>query len=114
MNMGSPSTRSTRIEVHVPLGAGAKHERELLAFARYCIQRIEGEIGERQHWMVEVDIKLRRFIARIAVQHQGLTIEARGDGHDGPLAIWDAMCRVEQMLRERRAVPRIAIEPAND
>jgi hypothetical protein len=29
--------------------------------------------------------------------------EARSHGVDEPLAIWDAMCRLEQRLRERTA-----------
>ena len=79
-----------------------KHERELGAFARYCVLRIEKDLGERQRWSVEIDLRAPGYAARVEVQHLGLVLETRGHGHDGPLAIWDAMCRIEQELRDRR------------
>ncbi len=103
-----------RIDVRVPRHASLKHERELGAFARYCVQRIERDLGERQHWVVDVQIGGRGYSAAVEVQHQDLVIEARGYGHDGPLAIWDAMCRIEQELRDRSGAMFVRREPAND
>jgi hypothetical protein len=91
-----------RIEVRVPPGASSKHERELAAFARYCAQRIEKDMGEREHWVIEISIAKSSFTTHLQVEHFGTVIEVRGEGSDGPLAIWDAMCRLEQELRERR------------
>ena len=90
-----------------------KHERELGAFARYCVQRIEKELGQRQQWSVEIDLRAPGYAARVEVHHLGLVLETRGQGHDGPLAIWDAMCRIEQELRDRRGAVFLG-RPAND
>lgn len=89
--------------MRVPPSASSKHERELGAFARYCAQRIEKDVGEREQWVVEIAILKNSYTTLVQVQHFGLVIEVRGEGNDGPLAIWDAMCRLEQELRERRA-----------
>jgi hypothetical protein len=102
-----------RVVVRVSPSASAKQERELGAFARYCVQRIEKDLGERQHWLVEITVGARGYSALVEVQHHGLAIETRGTGNDGALAIWDAMCRVEQELRDRRGSvfvsrPRVA------
>lgn len=98
----STVSRQRRVDVRVPRNASAKQERELGAFARYCVQRIEKDLGERQHWRVDIGLGGRGYTALVEVQHLGLVIESRGYGHDGPLAIWDAMCRMEQELRDRR------------
>jgi len=100
--MASASTKQKRIAVRLPANTSLKQERELGAFARYCVQRIEKDLGERQQWLVEIDLKNRSYSALVEVHHFGSTLESRGYGHDGPLAVWDAMCRIEQELRERR------------
>ena len=74
--------------------------RELGAFARYCIVRVERELGERAAWSVTISPALNGYSSHVAVSDQDATIEGRGTGHDGTLAVWDAMCRVEQRLRE--------------
>lgn len=115
MVMVRTSDKQKRVDVRLPRNTSLKQERELGAFARYCVQRIEKDLGERQHWMVEIQIGSRGYAALIEVQHQGLVLETRGFGHDGPLAIWDAMCRIEQEIRERRgAVFTSRTKVAND
>lgn len=96
------SSKRARIGVRVPPGVSLRQERELGAFARYCVLRIEKDLGERELWNVEVDIRSPGYAARVEVQHLGLELVTNGQGHDGPLAIWDAMCRIEQELRDRR------------
>lgn len=109
------SNKQKRLDVRLPRSTSLKQERELGAFVRYCVQRIEKDFGERQQWLVEIDIGARGYAALVEVQHHGLVLEARGNGHDGPLAIWDAMCRIEQEIRERRgAVFASRIKAAND
>lgn len=110
--MATITTSKARIDIRVPVGVSLKHERELGAFARYCVQRIEKDLGERQQWNIEIDLRAPNYVARIEVQHFGLVLETRGQGPDGPLAIWDAMCRIEQELRDRGAL--FATKPAND
>lgn len=78
--------------------AGSRRHRELVAFARYCITRIERQIGETGHWMVHVAPAAGGFKSMIVVANT----EAVATGFDAPLAIWDAMCRVEERLLSAR------------
>ena len=107
------SSKQKRIDVQLPPAASARQHRELGAFARYCVQRIEKDLGERQQWLVEISIGNGGYVAVVEVQHLGLVIEARGRGNDCALAIWDAMCRIEQEIRDRRGA-MFAPRPAND
>jgi len=93
------STSPQHIDVRLPHNTSVKQERELGAFARYCVQRIEKDLGERQQWIVEIDLGGRGYSALVEVRYRDLQLETRGYGQDGPLAIWDAMCRMEQELR---------------
>lgn len=95
-------SKRKRVEVRMQRSATARHERELSAFSRYCVQRIEKDLGERQQWIVEISLGGRGYTALVEVQHLGLVLETRGYGNDGALAIWDAMCRMEQELRDSR------------
>lgn len=91
-----------RIAVVLPESTSAKHQRELGGFARYCILRVERELGERDSWIVNIAPSLGGYASHIAVQSHGEMLEELGKGQDGALATWDAICRVEQRLRERR------------
>ena len=91
-----------RIDVRVPPHIGNRQARELIAFSRYCVQRIEKELGERQRWVVAIDLGARGFASHVIVEHHALVLETHGSGTDGALAIWDAMCRIEAVIRERR------------
>jgi hypothetical protein len=112
--MASTSTKHKRVDVRLPRNTSPRQERELGAFARYCVQRIEKELGEREHWLVEIVLGGRGYSALVEVQHYGFVLETRGAGNDGPLAIWDAMCRIEQELRDRGALFAKAPRAAND
>jgi hypothetical protein len=96
------AARRDRIEVHLPNSVGTKLHRELGGFVRYCVRRIETELGERDRWNVRIEIARPGFKAQVVLEHFGLVLETTGSGHDPTLAVWDAMCRLEQMLRERR------------
>lgn len=91
-----------RIDVHLPEYASARQHRELGAFARSCILGMERELGERPAWIVDIALSLGGYSSRIAVDDRGTVLEENGSGRDGALATWDAMCRIEQRLRERR------------
>jgi hypothetical protein len=101
--MAMTSRLRERIDVRLPEYVSAKQHRELGAFARYCILRVERELGERESWTVDIALSLSGYSSRIAVDDGGLLLEENGTGRDGALATWDAMCRIEQRLRERRA-----------
>jgi hypothetical protein len=103
------STRS-RVDVvlQLPRSATSRLQRELGAFARYCVTRIERELGAREHWQVTIAPTTGGvFASQVAVTDRGVETEQRGRGHDAALAIWDAMCRIEQILREQR----VAVHP---
>lgn len=96
------SGRHDRIAVQLPPIVESRSRHELAGFARYCINRIEGELGEHPRWDVTIGISQSGFRTQIVLEQVGLTLETRSVGHDAALAVWDAMCRLEQMLRERR------------
>lgn len=92
-----------RVELQLHRGAGARQYRELGAFVRYCVSRIERELGQIEHWSVTIAPASGKFTSVVAVQDGSDTIESKGTGMDGPLAAWEALCRLEQLLRESRA-----------
>jgi hypothetical protein len=91
-----------RIDVRLPVHASTRQHRELGGFARYCILRVERELGEREAWIVDIAPALGGYTSRVAMCDRGAMLEEQGTGHDGPLAIWEAMCRLEQRMREQR------------
>ncbi|HTJ43649.1 MAG TPA: hypothetical protein VL463_16200 [Kofleriaceae bacterium] len=94
--------RRSRIQVELPVWASARQQRELTAFARYCVARLEREVGELDRWTVAATVDPSGGFASTVTAHQGaMTVDASGAGQDGTLAIWDALCNVEQALRER-------------
>src|SRR5262245_12454425 len=106
---GAGTTRS-RVDVvlQLPRSATSRLQHELGAFARYCVMRIERELGTRDHWHVSIaPTTAGVFASKVAVTDHGVATEQRGRGHDAALAIWDAMCRIEQILREQR----VAVQP---
>jgi hypothetical protein len=85
----------------LPAWASARQQRELTAFARYCVARLERELGELDRWVVTTNLDPRGgFTSTVSAHRGGGTVEAHGAGQDGTLAIWDALCNVEQTLRE--------------
>jgi hypothetical protein len=97
-----------RVELQLHRGAGVRQTREIGAFVRYCVSRIERELGEIPHWSVTIEPSRGEFASRVAVVADE-ALESRGRGMDGPLAVWDALCKLEQRLRESRA--RHAADP---
>lgn len=92
-----------RVDLQLHRGAGARQYRELGAFVRYCVSRIERELGEIEHWSVTIAPTSGEFTSVVAVKDGSEAIESTGTGLDGPLAAWEALCRLEQRLREARA-----------
>ena len=86
---------------------GSKHQSELAELTRRCIDRIGGEPGERARWEtwdVTIGISQSGFRTQFVLAHLGRVLVTRSAGRDPQLAVWDAMCRLEQMLRQRRAI----------
>jgi hypothetical protein len=95
--------RRARVELQLHREAGARQYRELGAFVRYCVSRIERELGEIEHWSVTIAPASGAFTSVVAIKDGSDAIESTGTGMDGPLAAWDALCRLEQRLRDARA-----------
>jgi hypothetical protein len=93
------------IIVQLPGQAADKQHRELGAFARYCIRRLETELGSTGSWVVTITASSRGFASHVRVRHCGAVLEESSAGQDGALATWYAMCRLEQRMRERVALP---------
>jgi len=92
-----------RVKLQLHSGAGVRQYRELGAFVRYCVSRIERELGEIPQWSVTIAPSGGEFSSRVAIESAEDSLESTGLGLDGPLAAWDALCKLEQLLREARA-----------
>jgi hypothetical protein len=102
------ATTASRIEVQLPRAASARQRRELTAFARYCILRLERELGGPKAWRVEIVPSSGKYATRIAVHELGGTsgtVEANGVGFDAALSTWEAICRLEESLRAAMTNP---------
>ena len=75
-----------RVELQLHRGAGARQYRELGAFVRYCVSRIERELGEIEHWSVTIAPTGGKFSSVVAVKDGDDAIESKGTGMDGPTA----------------------------
>jgi hypothetical protein len=95
-------TKVDRIELQLDDHASQRQHRELGAFVRYCVIRIERELGEQERWMVRIVPAGSGFHSTIDVEDGELTLQSSGNGMDGALAVWDALCSLEQALREAR------------
>lgn len=99
--------KRARERVVVELHAQASHRqhRELGAFVRYCVFRLEREFGEL-HWVIRILPVAGGFMSSVAVNDQESIVETRGKGFDGALAAWEALYKIEEALRESRAHSR--------
>lgn len=77
---------------------------ELRSFIVYCASRIERDLGDLERWTVLLRQSSAGFTGVVIVDHAGRRVEARSPGSDALLAVWNAMCRIEQPLRD--VVPR--------
>lgn len=80
------------------LDAGGR--RELEAFARYCTARLDDELGASA-WQVIVKVRPTGFTAVVRATRDGTTLALAAHGGDPVTAVWNALCRLEQPLRER-------------
>src|SRR5215210_6613713 len=87
----------------MPERASHQQRRELGAVARYCVDRVERELGAPDGWFVRVGPIEDRYVCTIVVHDSGCAIEATCDETDGALAIWDTVRQIESVLRDVRA-----------
>lgn len=96
-------SKHERLEIELHRGASPRQKRELGAFVRYCVERIERDLGVQERWAVRITMSSATgYTSSVEVRGPGLSLESSGSGTDGVLATWDAIGRVEQLLRERR------------
>jgi hypothetical protein len=78
------------------VGPPSSYTQELGAFVRYCVFRIERELGAAEHWSVTIAPARAGYVATVRV----LDLVRTEGGRDASLAAWSAMCRIEEILRE--------------
>jgi hypothetical protein len=93
--------RRSRIQVDLPGWGSPRQERELAAFARYCIARLERELGELTWVVTTAPDPTGGFSSMVTATRSEREVFVRGVGHDATLAIWDALCNIEQTLRDQ-------------
>ncbi len=97
--------RRRRVDVELPPVSTRRELRELGAFVRFCIGRIERELGTIERWLVSIaPAQAGGYTSTVTTSHGGVVVEARGAGRDSTLAAWTALGNVEQHLRELTAL----------
>jgi hypothetical protein len=89
-----------RVDVNFELDEAGR--RELDAFASYCASRIDREVGEPD-WWITVEARRGGYTCIVRATGRGSSYAVAGIGPEPAIAVWNAMCRVEQPLRELRA-----------
>jgi hypothetical protein len=89
-----------RIDVRMPPSATTREQRELGAFVRFCVGRVERGAGAFDRWVVTIAIdRDEGFRTTIVVALNGSTFEASGHGRDGTLAAWNAINNLQRAVR---------------
>jgi hypothetical protein len=84
-----------------PPVSGGQNRDDLVAFAGFCAARIARDLRGIDAWDLFVVSGLDGHadaVVRVAVGNE--TVEARASACDPAHAIWNAMCQVEQPLRD--------------
>ena len=90
---------ANRIDVRMPPCASVREQRELGAFVRFCVGRVERGAGTFDRWVVTIAAdRSDGFAATIVAALGGATFEASGHGHDGTLAAWNAMNNLQRAV----------------
>lgn len=97
-------TVGPRVELQLYEGASLREYRELREFARFCIDRIERDVGRASRWTVKIGPNGVCFSCELIVEHRGLVVRADGNGFDGAVAGRDAFCKIEKLLRDHGAL----------
>ena len=96
------------MELVLPPSVSERQRRDLGAFARYCARRIERELGTTERWSVTLSAGAGiQYASSVSVPDAHGPIVGRGGSADAVLAIWEAMCQLEQRLREHLATTRM-------
>ncbi len=103
LRASSPVVQANRIELAMPEHSSAVERRELGAMARYCVNRVEENLGAPDSWFMRIGSVEGLVACTVVVHDRGCAIETTAMEPDGALAIWDACREVEEVLRDVRA-----------
>lgn len=82
--------------------ASPRQYRDLGVFVRHCVERIERDVGRAKSWTVTIVPSNDGFSSFVILENASVVL-ATGHGLDGARAAWDALCNVEQRLRNDNA-----------
>jgi hypothetical protein len=80
-----------------------QRRRELIAFARYCTARVMRGLGAPAAWDIAIEPASVGFTALVRAHIQAADLQATGSAADPMVAIWHAICDIEQPLRDAAA-----------
>src|SRR5512140_1339240 len=72
----------------------------LIFFARFCVTRLTRELAGADGWEVSYDQRADETVAMVRARMGDQVVIARGAHADPAIAVWNAMCRIEQPLRD--------------
>ncbi len=90
----------TRVELQLHDRATPRQHRELGAFVRYCVARIERAVGRADGWTVKVVPTPGGYVCDVIVQAARTVVQETRTRADATLAAWEALCKVEQLILE--------------
>jgi hypothetical protein len=99
----SKSGVEARLEVQLHDRATVRQHRELGAFVRYSVARIERNIGAARWWTVKIVPDGCAYTCTVIVETADAVVRGNRSSADATLAAWDALCKVEQQLLEARS-----------
>jgi hypothetical protein len=87
--------------LRLPLSLTSSQINEVTTFTEYCTARIDRSVQQKaRRWRITLAASGTTFVAFAIAVTSGSLVHARGSGREPVYAIWDALCRVEQPLRE--------------
>ena len=92
------------MELLLHVDAGSREYEELREFARFCIERIEQDVGRATWWTMKTALAGVCFSCEVVVEHGGRILRVEGNGFDAAVAGRDAFCKIETMLRDVRVL----------
>lgn len=98
-----------RVKLHLYEQASLREYRELREFVRFCIERIEQDIGRATSWTVNITSTRVCFACEVIVEHRGRVVRADGNGFDGAVAGRDAFCKIEKLLAAHEELVRAVL-----
>ena len=98
-----------RVDVRLTSASDPSELRELGAFVRFCIGRIERELGIIERWLVSVTpASAGGYISTVTTTRGDRLVEASGAGRDTTLAAWIALGHIAHHLRELGTQVRVS------